>query len=114
MFKPVLFADEPKSVVWKEGLISPENAAILRADLREVVTSGRPKMQITYLLIFRGKTGTSRTKVFTEKKAGKENGFFVGYQTEETAYIIAMMIEGVEDKGGSSHVVKKVAEVMAN
>ena len=112
MFKPVLFEDEPKSEVWKEGLISPENAAILRADLREVVVNGSAKDANIPSVKISGKTGTTELKS-SQEKGGKENGFFVGYQTDDTAYIIAMMIESIEDKGGSSHVVKKVTEVMA-
>ena len=112
MFKLVLFEDESKSEVWKEGLISPENAAILRTDLREVVASGSAKDANISSVKISGKTGTTELKS-SKEKAGQENGFFVGYQTDETSYILAMMIESIEDKGGSSHVVKKVAEVMA-
>ena len=50
----------------------------------------------------------------SQDKAGKENGFFVAYPTDDTAYIIAMMIEGIEDKGGSGYVAEKVANVMAS
>ncbi|CAM3250641.1 penicillin-binding transpeptidase domain-containing protein [Filibacter tadaridae] len=112
MVKPVLFADETKSEIWKEGLISPENAAILRADLREVVTKGSGKDADIPSVKISGKTGTAELKSGQDKR-GKENGFFVGYQTDETAYIMAMMIESIEDNGGSGYVVKKVAEVMA-
>jgi penicillin-binding protein 3 len=112
MFKPVLFEDELKSEVWKEGLTSPENAAILRADLREVVVNGSAKDAKIPSVKISGKTGTTELKS-SQEKGGKENGFFVGYQTDETAYIMAMMIESIEDKNGSSHVVKKVTEVMA-
>ncbi|MCZ2257852.1 penicillin-binding transpeptidase domain-containing protein [Sporosarcina sp. G11-34] len=111
MVKPVLFEEEPKGEVWKEGLISPENAAILQADLRDVVTNGTGKDANNLTVNVSGKTGTTELKS-SQEKAGKENGFFVAYQTVETSYIIAMMIESVEDNGGSGYVVKKVAEVM--
>ncbi|KAA0964890.1 penicillin-binding transpeptidase domain-containing protein [Sporosarcina sp. ANT_H38] len=113
MFKPVLFEDEPKSEIWKEGLTSPENAAILRANLREVVVNGSAKDANIPSVKLSGKTGTTELKS-SQEKGGKENGFFVGYQTDETSYILAMMIESIEDNGGSSHVVKMVAEVMGN
>lgn len=113
MFKLVLFEDEPKSEVWKEGLISAENAAILRADLREVVVKGSAKDANIPSVKLSGKTGTTELKS-SQEKGGKENGFFVGYQTDETSYILAMMIESIEDKGGSSYVVKKVTQVMGN
>ncbi len=113
MFKLVLFEDEPKSEVWKEGLISAENAAILRKDLREVVVNGSAKDANIPSVKLSGKTGTTELKS-SQEKGGKENGFFVGYQTDETSYILAMMIESIEDKGGSSYVVKKVTQVMGN
>lgn len=113
MFKMVLFKDEPKGEVWVEGLISADNAAILRADLREVVVNGSAKDANIPSVKLSGKTGTTELKS-SQEKGGKENGFFVGYQTDETSYILAMMIESIEDKGGSSYVVKKVAQVMGN
>jgi len=113
MFKLVLFEDEPKSEVWKEGLLSAENAAILREDLREVVVNGSAKDANIPSVKLSGKTGTTELKS-SQEKGGKENGFFVGYQTDETTYILAMMIESIEDKGGSSYVVKKVTQVMGN
>ena len=112
MFKPVLFADEPKSEIWKEGLISPENASVLRTDLREVVTGGYAQAANIPSINISGKTGTAELKS-SQDKAGKENGFFVAYPTDDMAYIIAMMIEGIEDKGGSGYVAEKVANVMA-
>ena len=112
MFKPVLFADEPKSEVWKEGLISPENASVLRTDLREVITGGYAQAANIPSINISGKTGTAELKS-SQDKAGKENGFFVAYPTDDRAYIIAMMIEGIEDKGGSGYVAEKVANVMA-
>ena len=111
MFKPILFADEQKSEVWKEGLISPEHAAILRTDLRDVVVDGSAKDANLPSIKISGKTGTAELKS-SQDESGKENGFFVAYPTDDTSYIIAMMIEGVEDLGGSSHVVKKVANIM--
>ena len=112
MVKPILFADEQKGEVWKEGLISPEHAAILRTDLREVITDGSAKAANLPSIKISGKTGTAELKS-SQDESGKENGFFVAYPTDDTSYIIAMMIEGVEDQGGSGHVVKKVVKVMS-
>lgn len=113
MFKPTLFENEPKSEVWKEGLISPANAEILRTDLREVITEGHAEAANIPSIKISGKTGTAELKS-SQDDSGKENGFFVAYPTEDTNYIIAMMIENVEDKGGSGHVAEKVANIMSN
>lgn len=109
--KPTLFADEKTGEVWKESLLSAEHAAILREDLRAVVTDGLSDAANIPEVNISGKTGTAELKSSLDE-SGKENGFFVAYPTDDLSYIIAMMIEDVEDKGGSSHVVGKVANVM--
>ncbi len=111
IFKPTLYNDESKSEIWKENLLSAENASVLRTDLREVVTGGHTEAANIPTLSISGKTGTAELKA-AKGKTGKENGFFVAYPTDNPTYVIAMMIEGVEDKGGSSHVVKKVTNFM--
>ncbi|MDS9473043.1 penicillin-binding transpeptidase domain-containing protein [Sporosarcina pasteurii] len=111
MTKPVLFADEKKSEVWKEELLSAEHAAILQEDLRAVVSDGFAEAANISSPKISGKTGTTELKSSLEE-AGKENGFFVAYPTDDPTYIIAMMIEGVENKGGSGYVAEKVANVM--
>ena len=112
MIKPILFSDEKQGEVWKEGLISPEQAAILRTNLRDVIVEGATKDMDLPSISISGKTGTAELKS-SQDTSGKENGFFVAYPTDDTSYIIAMMIEGVEDQGGSLHVVKKVVKVMS-
>lgn len=111
MVKPVLFKEEEAGEVWKEGLLSPEHAAILREDLRAVVTEGLSDAAKNASVNISGKTGTAELKS-AQDRAGRENGFFVAYPTDDAAYIIAMMIEGIEDKGGSGYVAAKVANVM--
>lgn len=112
MIKPVLFEDEKKSEVWKEGLISPENAKILQKDLRKVITDGHAEALDVPSIEISGKTGTAELKS-TQDESGKENGFLVAYPTKEMDYIIAMMIENVEGRGGSGFVAKKLTKVMA-
>ena len=112
MIKPVLFEDEKKSEVWKEGLISPENAKILQKDLRKVITDGHAEAINIPSIAISGKTGTAELKS-TQDESGQENGFLVAYPTDEMDYIIAMMIENIEDKGGSGFVAKKLVKVMS-
>jgi penicillin-binding protein len=54
-----------------------------------------------------GKTGTAELKEKQGEK-GKEDGWFVAFNTNQPSLEIAMMIEGVQDKGGSHYVVGKV------
>ncbi len=111
MIKPILFADEEKGEVWKEDLLSAEHASILKEDLRAVVTDGFAEEANISSPKISGKTGTAELKS-SRDASGKENGFFVAYPTDTEDYIIAMMIEGVENKGGSGYVAEKVANVM--
>ncbi|KIL50639.1 penicillin-binding transpeptidase domain-containing protein [Jeotgalibacillus soli] len=113
MIKPTLFADEATGEVWKEGLLSAEHAAILRNDLREVVTVGFAHPANIESIAIAGKTGTAELKGAGEDQ-GKENGFFVAYNQDNPAFIMAMMIEGVEDIGGSTYVSELVTEVFVN
>jgi penicillin-binding protein len=60
-----------------------------------------------------GKTGTAELKT-TKEEIGKENGWFVGMNTENPELLITMMIEDVKDRGGSHYVVPKVKQVFSS
>jgi cell division protein FtsI/penicillin-binding protein 2 len=110
MYKPTLLLDEEDSQVWKKGLVSAENAAILRTSLRNVVVDGFAQSANLPSIPLAGKTGTAELKATTEDK-GKENGFFVAYNSENPTFILAMMIEGVEDNNGSAYVAELVSTI---
>ena len=113
MYKPTLFLDEQDVEVWKEGLISAKNASLMQKSLRNVVVDGFAQAGPIFLLyLLLGKTGTAELKATSEEK-GKENGFFVTYNSENKAFILAMMIEGVEDNDGSAYVAELVSNVFA-
>jgi len=109
MYKPTLFLEEEDAKVWKEGLVSAENAALLRKSLRNVVVDGFAQAANRPSTPLAGKTGTAELKSATDEK-GKENGYFVAYNSQNPAFILAMMIEGVEDNNGSAY----VAELVSN
>ncbi|MFC6040790.1 penicillin-binding transpeptidase domain-containing protein [Paenisporosarcina macmurdoensis] len=112
MYKPTLLMDEEKSQVWKEGLVSAENAAILRKSLRNVVVDGFAPAANLPSVPLAGKTGTAELKAGGEER-GKENGFFVTYNSENPTFILAMMIEGVEDNDGSAYVAELASTIFA-
>ncbi|PPA70950.1 penicillin-binding transpeptidase domain-containing protein [Jeotgalibacillus proteolyticus] len=112
MMKPLLFEEEEPEV-WKEGLLSSENAEILRKDLREVVTVGFASPADIPEATIAGKTGTAELKQAGEE-TGRENGFFVAYDEDNPEFIIAMMVEEVQDKGGSTYVSELTADVFKN
>ena len=54
-----------------------------------------------------GKTGTAELKKDSQGDKGKENGWFVAYNTEDPNLLIALMVED----GGSGEAVKKVKSI---
>ncbi|MFC4353972.1 penicillin-binding transpeptidase domain-containing protein [Chryseomicrobium palamuruense] len=110
MWQPTLLMEEEDQVVWKEGMVSPEHAAVLREGMRRMVVDGFAQAVNLPSIPVAGKTGTAELKASLNEE-GQENGFFVSYPTETEDFILAMMIEQVEDNGGSGYVAEKVARV---
>ncbi len=112
LIKPVLMEGEEKNQVWKESIISEENAKTVESAMIKVVQdpSGTARSANMKDYPLAGKTGTAELKRSAEEK-GQENGLFVAYNPESPKLLMAMMIEGVEDKGGSKVVVEKVKKV---
>lgn len=103
----VLAGDEPD--MWKENLISEEHAKLLLDDLKEVVRDSSGTGHGAYMddRPLAGKTGTTEYKESQEEE-GKEDGWFVAMDED---MLVLMMIEDVEDRGGSKYVVPKVRSV---
>ncbi|MGP4040746.1 penicillin-binding transpeptidase domain-containing protein [Gracilibacillus sp. D59] len=111
--QPTLLMDEEKGQTWKEGLLSSENANIIRDALRAVVTDGTGGSANVSGLGISGKTGTAELKKTLDEKGAAENGWFVGYP-EDDSMIIGMMIENIENKDhGSGYVAEKVGNVFS-
>lgn len=110
LIKPKLIVDGSETEIWKENVLSPENAQIILNDLVQVVedpngTAHDAKIEGIRLA---GKTGTAELKVSKEED-GKENGLFVAVNTENPSLLVAMLIEDV--KNGSHDVTPKVKAV---
>ncbi|HLR52109.1 MAG TPA: penicillin-binding transpeptidase domain-containing protein [Candidatus Avamphibacillus sp.] len=110
LLKPTLLLDEKKGQVWRKNIISAEEAILMQDILRDVVTEGTAKKAKKADFPISGKTGTAELKLSGE--SGKENGWFVGYPTDDQDILIAMMIENTESKGGSSYTVEKVTDAL--
>ncbi len=109
--KPSFLKDDPKGEVWLEGLISPEDADIMQEYLREVVTDGTAKVVQDDDLEISGKTGTAELKMSLDS-SGQQNGWFVGYPTEDPDILIAMMMEATEGLGTSGFVAENVKNIL--
>ncbi|KMY55555.1 peptidoglycan glycosyltransferase [Bacillus sp. FJAT-27231] len=99
IMKPQLYA-EAKPEVWKKDLLSKESADLLKQDLRLVVQKGTAKEADLPGFAIAGKTGTAEIKM-EQGITGKENGLFVAYDQQNPAFIMALMVEGAEEAGGS-------------
>src|SRR5690625_2837954 len=114
MLKPILQTDDDYSQIWQEDLISSEQAELIQRSLRDIVIKGTGKSAQRDELSISGKTGAAELKLSADDEDGKENGWFVGYPTDDQDILIAMLIEGVEHDCGSSYVANKVADVIVN
>ncbi|MET3576226.1 penicillin-binding transpeptidase domain-containing protein [Bhargavaea ullalensis] len=110
MYKPVLLLDEEEPQPWKEQILSADTASTIRTILRNVVLDGFAQSANLDDIPIAGKTGTAELKSAGET-SGKENGYFVSYNQDNPAFILAMMVEGVEDNGGSGYVAGMAADV---
>lgn len=113
MLQPTLLSNEETEEIWKEDLVTDDEAKMLREALSQVVASsdGTAKKAQEADFPISGKTGTAELKL-SEEDSGEENGWFVGYPTDDEDILIAMMIEDTEDEGGSSYTVEKVADIL--
>ena len=113
LIKPILLSTEEKGQVWKKNIISSSTAKTISDDLQQVIESPNGTAHAGEIAgkTLAGKTGTAELKAKQGEK-GTENGWYVAYDKKNKDFLIAMMIEGVQDKGGSSHVVKKVRKII--
>jgi penicillin-binding protein len=111
LLKPTLLLSEDTEQVWKKDLLTEEQADIIQKALRQVVTKGTGKKANIDDLAISGKTGTAELKLTSDEK-GQENGWFVGYPTDDQDIIIALMMEQVEKQGGSSVTTEQVADIL--
>lgn len=111
MIKPTLLTSEETGEYWKEDVITADEASLLREYLHEIVSKGTAKKAQEADFPISGKTGTAELKRSGED-SGQENGWFVGYPTDDEDILIAMMIEHTEDEGGSSYTVEKVTDIL--
>lgn len=118
MIQPaILYQENPQGKVWKQQVISPETAELVKNDLIQVIenpsgTGAKAKIDGITML---GKTGTAEIKQSQDDTSGVERGWFVCETTEdiERPAVISGMVEDVKQKGGSTYVTEKVREIAA-
>lgn len=103
--------DSPKP--WKENVISKEIADTIIDDLVQVIEDPKGTghdAQINGLKLA-GKTGTAELKN-AQGETGTENGWFIALNVDNPKLVALMVVENVQDKGGSGYVVPKVKSIM--
>lgn len=107
---------EMSAQVWHEQVMSAETADLLLNNLIQVVESPNGTANDAKIsgLTIAGKTGTAELKQSKDDETGKENGWFVAFDTEDPQLLIAMMVEDVKDRGGSHYPLLKVKQVMGD
>ncbi|WP_199615136.1 penicillin-binding transpeptidase domain-containing protein [Paenibacillus alkalitolerans] len=105
--------EELREEPWGDPVLAPETAAAVNRMLLEVVENPTGTGHGAYIKDRRiaGKTGTAELKRSKEEK-GQENGWFVVYDAERFELLMAVMIEDVQNRGGSAYVVRKTAPVL--
>lgn len=112
IIKPRLIKTDAAPTLWKKNVMSPQIAQLLNQDLTQVVNNpaGTARNAQISGLPLAGKTGTAEFKK-TQGTAGKEDGWFVAYNTNNPKLLVTMMIENTQKKGGSGYVSPKVKAV---
>lgn len=107
MVKPILISGKETSD--PEVVITPEVANTVKDALGEVVSrsGGTAHSLSTLPTKLAAKTGTAELKA-KKGERGQENGFFVVFDTEQPSFLLAAVIENVNGRGGSHHVVDKL------
>ena len=106
LMKPRLL-ETTEAAVWKDSITSSENAAILKKDMRKVVTDGTATAAKSDKYALAGKTGTAELKKSQDEK-GQENGLFVAYDQNNPNVVMSILVENVQDEGGGKAVQKMI------
>lgn len=98
--------------IWKKQAMTPQTAQIVRNSLIGIIEDPNGTAHDAKITGMRlaGKTGTSELKQIQGEK-GEEKGWFVAVDTNNPNLLVAMMIDHVENRGGSHYVVPKVRQV---
>ncbi|MDG5786708.1 penicillin-binding transpeptidase domain-containing protein [Evansella sp. AB-P1] len=113
--QPVLLEDEATGEWWKEDVISEQTAAIVLDSIISVTNDPNGtayRENLGYNRSMAGKTGTAELKDTRDSEDGKELGWYVALDYDEKDILVTMMIEHVEDLGGSGYVVDLVNEFL--
>lgn len=117
IIKPyLLYKENPQAETWIENAMSADHASIIKNDLISVVNKPEGSGYAAHRtdITLAGKTGTAELKS-EQGTQGKEIGWFSVFTTDSnqsSPILLVSMVDGVDNKGGSTYVVKKDAAVL--
>ena len=110
------YKDNSQKTIWKENVVSKENADIVLNAMIQVVEDANGTASEAKIpgVSIAGKTGTAEIKLTQDDKDGTELGWFVGLNADKSGknLLVVTMIEDVKDKGGSHYVTPKVKNIL--
>ncbi|MFT8317704.1 MAG: penicillin-binding transpeptidase domain-containing protein [Sporolactobacillus sp.] len=112
IIKPRLIKNSQAPQMWKKHVMSASTAQLLNKDLAQVIDNpaGTAHDAAISGLPMAGKTGTPEFKK-KQGKTGRENGWFVAYNTKNPKLLVTMVVENTQKHGGSHYVTPKIKAV---
>ena len=110
----LVISENSEAKVWREKAILPENLPIIIKSFSSLINDADGTSTLARIpgINIAGKTGTAEIKNTQDDKNGKENGWFVAVNTDDSKIAVSMIIEDVKDRGGSQLPIPKVKNIM--
>lgn len=110
----LVLTSDSSATIWKESAIKSEHLPTLIEDFSAMINDADGSAHLAQIDGFNiaAKTGTAEIKASQDDTTGTENGWFVAVDTTSSKLAIAMIVEDVKDRGGSSIPIPKVKAIM--
>ena len=110
----LVLTSDSSATIWKESAIKSEYLPTLIEDFSAMVNDADGAAHGAQIAGYNiaAKTGTAEIKASQDDTTGTENGWFVAVDTTSSKLSVAMIIEDVKDRGGSSIPIPKVKAIM--
>lgn len=110
----LVLTSDSSATVWKESAIKSEYLPTLIEDFSAMVNDADGSAHSAQIDGFNiaAKTGTAEIKASQDDTTGTENGWFVAVDTTSSKLAVAMIVEDVKNRGGSSIPIPKVKAIM--
>ena len=110
----LVLTSDSSATIWKESAIKSEYLPTLIEDFSAMVNDADGAAHGAQIAGYNiaAKTGTAEIKASQDDTTGTENGWFVAVDTTSSKLAVAIIVEDVKDRGGSSIVIPKVKAIM--